>query len=98
MRLEINELGQSKPVALEPWRLPFQATVAVEVPEGTKAAWGLVWTADGKLWFEDADLPAGQSQSGWACFSDPIKAVALVVTELDGEPLVLTTLQAGDKA
>ena len=84
-------LGAQQPISCDYLQAPFSARVAVYIPAGSSATYGVEWTADNvnntnltARWFSDSTLPAGQTASATTVYTSPIAFVRLNITALTG--------------
>lgn len=83
--------GPQTPISVDWMQAPFSARVAVYIPAGSSATYGVEWTADNvndtnltARWFSDSTLPAGQTASATTVYTSPIAFVRLNITALTG--------------
>jgi hypothetical protein len=96
----ISAAGTYGPYNLDSSICPMNATLGVFLTGGT-ATYGVQYTLDdlpnvlpaNVRWFDDANLPAGQTASGVTNYMFPVTGVRLVVTALAGGTLELKILQ-----
>lgn len=93
-------LGGQTFVNLDYWKIPFNATVLVDLVSGT-ANYGVEFTCDdvsGTVdpntlrWIPDLTLPAGQTKTGVSVYNFPVTAVRLNIQSMTGE-VRLTVIQ-----
>ena len=84
-------LGAQQPISVDWMQAPFAARVAVYIPAGSSATYGVEWTADDAdntnitaRWFSDSTLPAGQTASGTTSYTSPVQFVRVNIAALSG--------------
>jgi hypothetical protein len=84
-------LGGQDVISLDYFKLPFQASVLVDVVSGL-ISYGIEFTADDLMgppgsfrWITDPALPNGQSASGLFVINAPVTALRLNIQTFTGE-------------